>query len=149
MSNYKTGDHIKTMGRFGIEHHGIVDNRGRGGTKVVHNAKGVGGTVTTLDEFSDGRAVALVLPAGRGDGIAIATRAREDIGRPYDLFGSNCEHLAFRASMELEISPQVRGAAVTATAIGGVALVAHAVVKNKPEHALVGFGLLLLATAIS
>ena len=145
----KTGDHVSVPGWMGVDHHGIVDNRGRGGTKVIHNAKGVGGIVSSLDEFSGGQPVALVVPAAPGDRLAVADRARQDLGRHYDLFGSNCEHLAFRASLEVEVSPQLRSAAAGTAVVGGAALVTSGIVNESPRQAVLGLGLFFLGIALS
>lgn len=149
MGKFNTGDHVSVPGAFGVDHHGIIDNRGRGGPKVIHNAKGIGGIVSSLDEFSDGRPVALVVPAERGERIAVADRAREDIGRHYDVFGSNCEHLAFRASLEVEVSPQLRAAVSGVAAGSGAVLIASGAIAKSPGRVMVGLGLLLLGIAAS
>lgn len=134
---------------MGIAHHGIVDNRGRGGTKVVHNAKGIGGIVSSLDEFSSGQPVSLVLEGERGDRLAVANRAREDIGRPYDVFGSNCEHLAFRASVEVEVSPQLRSVGTGVAMLGGAALIVNGAIKESPGQVIAGVGLAFLGILLS
>jgi len=113
----RTGDHICVPGRLGIEHHGIVDCRGKGGAKVIHASKSLGRVVvSSLREFTDGSRPTLVARAQQGERLAIADRAREKLDDDYDVIGANCEHLAYGASHDDESSPQLR------RAVGGAVL---------------------------
>lgn len=139
---------MKTPGRFGVDHHGIIDKRGRGGTRVIHNAKGVGAIVSPFTEFAGGNPVELVVEAQPGNRIEVATRAREDLGRPYDVLGSNCEHLAFRASTGLEKSPQLRETVGGVAMAGGVGLFISGVAAKKDGGGRVLAGAALFALGL-
>lgn len=144
----KTGDHITTRGVFGIDHHGIVDARGRGGKKVIHASKSAGVVVSSLDEFADGHPIGLVKAAEAGNRVRVASRAREALGASYDVLSANCEHLAFRASHELEMSPQLRGAVRGIAVGGGTLLFASGLVAEKGGGGRMVTGLALTALGL-
>ena len=115
---YDTGEPIAVGDwvRVGI-HHGIVWRMypGYDGwvVEIAHNMKATGVTLSEWDAFADGGSILLERRA-TSDAHAreIIGRVNENIGKPYNLFGQNCEHfasLAFNGRAESK-SLQVVGA---------------------------------------
>lgn len=79
--------------RYGVYHHGIVSDCLWDGTQlIIHSTKGEGIHVTTLLEFAEGQlAIPTWIPQSPAQQAAARDRAYSQIGRPYHLFGANCE----------------------------------------------------------
>ncbi len=106
---FEIGDVI-AVNRPGYKHVGVfVGLRGYRGETVVHNCKGDGVMLSTLDEFADGANIYL---RQKADGDyrqreKIARRALNLIGKKYNLLKFNCEHAANLAQREIAESPQI------------------------------------------
>lgn len=102
---------------YGFVHVGVASDRPG---FVIHNSRRRGGVVEEpLSSFSEGRPVRAVYP-GRLPPKNVVARARTQIGRPYRLFGNNCEHFVRFAHALHHASPQLRRAAAGVGAITGL-----------------------------
>jgi Lecithin retinol acyltransferase len=96
----KIGDWVKVWSPSGVWHHGIVFRMtfaswGMGYVEIINNVKAGGITVSDWNQFSGGRLVFLVKQASSPAHVEqILARAESSLGKPYNLFGQNCEHFA-------------------------------------------------------
>ncbi|MDE2102160.1 MAG: lecithin retinol acyltransferase family protein [Patescibacteria group bacterium] len=116
------GDVIR-INRIGYQHVGVyVGPSWFDRCDVVHNRKNGGVELTTLAEFSSGRQV-FIHQKAVGDGKErqqIAQRARQLVGKKYDLLTFNCEHAANLAQRGKAESPQITFAFFALLAIAGL-----------------------------
>lgn len=113
-SQIQIGDMIR-IERFGYNHIGIyVGRRNYSEACVVHNCKGRGVMLSTLEEFSGNSPIFLHQQATvqHHERELIAQRALALLGTQYDLINFNCEHAANFAQRGVAVSPQIAGAAV-------------------------------------
>lgn len=134
MSRYLAGD-VLSRRKGLVMHRGIALGDGR----VLHNTPGRGEHISSEREFANGHRVR-VQPGSyraRQSALGHATRLeRGAAGRPYHLFGNNCEHTVNRATSGAASSPQLRGW------VAGVGLAAVALaVTRHPGIAAAGFAL--------
>jgi hypothetical protein len=105
----QVGDVIKV--NCGVYSHvGVYVGKRPGSSQdVVHNEKNQGVILSTLTEFSRGRAILLHRQAEGDwrDRAKIAQRAISLIGTKYDLWKFNCEHAASLAQTGTAESPQI------------------------------------------
>ena len=122
------GDKIRVSSVFGTTHYGIyigpylwLEHA------VVHNDKNGGVQVVDLDTFANGRSVAIEARViGRWwERRVVADRALALVGREYDLFNFNCEHLVSFAQTGVARSPQVEALVLVLLVGLGIALVAN------------------------
>jgi len=120
------GDWVKVfVPRLSVWHHGIVQQIFPADSgfpvQIAHNMKATGVTVSGWDAFADGGSILLERHA-TSDAHAreIIGRVNENIGKPYNLFGQNCEHFASFAFNGKAESKSVQ--AVGAVAIGILAI---------------------------
>ncbi len=95
--------------RYLVYHFGIagpVDVYGR--PTVIHNSKRHGGVVwTPLEEFTERAPFSVVwAPANAGQASAAVSRAKGQIGQPFDLWKSNCEDFVNWVVSGTAMSPQ-------------------------------------------
>ena len=115
----------------GIQHHGIItgvwlDSRtNQWAVLVTHTTPERGVHVSTLQEFACGRLLALVAePKSTQHQQIILETARVNIGQPYAVFNSNCEHFASHCythqaqSVQLQHGVLMAGLVVAAFALG-------------------------------
>ena len=120
---YPIGAIIRVPSGWGPYHYGIVAEPTLGTQTAVHNTKGKGVQHTTLEEFSDGRAIEVMrTPRSFGDGNIILRRAKSQIGKSYDLFSANCEHFVNWVIEGTPRSEQLAFVVVASLVIGGVIL---------------------------
>jgi len=113
------------INRLGYQHVGIhVGPRGFDGRCVLHNSKGQGVVLATLNEFSGGSPIFIQRKATGNfyEREAIAARAMSLLGQKYDLIKFNCEHTASLAQRGVAESPQLVVWGLLAIAAVGVAL---------------------------
>ena len=126
----QAGDWVKVFSnRFGVWHHGIVRRplfvAGGIGVEIIHNTKG--GNVAVVDwyEFASGNSVVLHRrPESAAHAAAVVARAEANIGKPYYLFGQNCEHFASFAFTGQAESKTVKAAGWMVVGIVAVAALA-------------------------
>ena len=94
------GDWVKVLvPRLGVWHHGIVYRmfpvlEGMA-VQIAHNMKATGVTISDWYVFGDGNPILLVShPSSQAHVHGILARVEANIGKPYNLFGQNCEHFA-------------------------------------------------------
>ncbi len=116
---YPVGTVLKV--NYGYLHYGIVDEF----NQVIHNSKKHFKVVSeSFEKFSEGKKVKISKITSQDQFLAIE-KARKNIGQPYDLFRSNCEHFVrFCHGLKVE-SQQVWVAVLGVLAIGGIALYKH------------------------
>ena len=108
-----TGD-VVSAPRGPINHVGIFTDVGT----VISNSGRRGCVVEeTLDEFAAGSLIRRVGYLGRLAPHVVVARARSQLGRRYNLFASNCEHLVHYAHGLPRRSPQLVAASVVAGAL--------------------------------
>lgn len=116
---YSTGDIISVPKFPAITHYGVVVGWSEGLLYVVHGDPAAGKAVlVTIDRFAAGRIIRLERRFG-DDAVDVANRALDQLGTPYDLFSSNCEHLATYAATGRARSDQV-AAGIGLAFIGGL-----------------------------
>ncbi len=121
----RVGDKIRVAGPFPTWHYGVVVGRREDGEiLVVHNDKDLRQVVqATLADFAKDRPVEMVQRAAKGTERAVAERAAELLGQPYDLWNFNCEHVANYAVTGEATSPQVWSALIAlGVAVAGALL---------------------------
>jgi hypothetical protein len=120
-TNFQPGDKIAVQ-RPGYRHVGIYTGNGR----VVHNDKGGGVVLATLDQFSGGEPVFLLkrVTDNYFQQQAIAARAYSLLGTKFDLLHFNCEHAGNWIQSGRVESEQLQGAFLVALAILGLAFFA-------------------------
>jgi Lecithin retinol acyltransferase len=111
MNNYipQIGDVVK-IDRGLYQHVGVYVGAGFGGYRdVVHNDKSQGVIFSTLAEFSSGAPVLLHRQAVGNwwQRRVVANRAISLVGRKYNLWNFNCEHLATWSQTGNAESPQL------------------------------------------
>lgn len=119
------GDKVRVLGLLGVWHYGIVvgaDTNGQ--VSVVHNTKEQGVVLSSLVDFADGQAVEMVQRAPAGREFEVAERAMSHLGKQYDLFNFNCEHLATHAHTGQASSSQLAlGGLLAAFGLAALAVV--------------------------
>ena len=112
-----------------VTHPGVLSDRfdSRGYQTVVHNSPRVRGVAeTSMEHFaSNGTFWIREVPTSRDEGHRIVARARQWLGRPYNLFTSNCEHLVEYACRGVPASPQLQ------VAVGATAFLALLYLANQ------------------
>ncbi len=103
-SNLKMGDFLYRT-KIMVEHAGIYLGDG----KVIHNQPKVGVTVTTFNEYSEGKEVK-VIKANSINKQELRTRIRQVLksNKPYCLLSNNCEHIASLIYQGTKTSSQVK-----------------------------------------
>ena len=122
----------------GIQHHGIItgvwlDSRTNQWVLLVtHTTPERGVHVSTLQEFANGRLLALVAePKSPQHQQMILETARLNIGQPYAVFNSNCEHFASHCythqaqSLQLQQGVLLAGLVVAALAVGSTSSISR------------------------
>ena len=108
---FEPGDVVSV--RFGVvlSHYGVVTSRGT----IISNSRLHDGVVEqSPDQFSTGREIRLHRRYSSLDGHLVESRARRQLGRDYDLFGSNCGHLVRHAHRRKPTPMQIGAATVRA-----------------------------------
>lgn len=115
------GDLCWREGQVVKRHYGVCHVAPDGQRWFVETTAGKGVRWATWAEFSLGKPVYVELAATPGEGDVVVTRAAAELGRPYDLFQANCEHLARGAATGVRESPQLQKAFLGAALAAGVA----------------------------
>ena len=108
---FEPGDVVSV--RFGVvlSQYGVVTSRGT----IISNSRLHDGVVEqSPDQFSTGREIRLHRRYSSLDGHLVESRARRQLGRDYDLFGSNCGHLVRHAHRRKPTPMQIGAATVRA-----------------------------------
>lgn len=117
MMNLQPGDKLAVPGPPGVTHVGIYAGRGQ----VVHNSKRHGHVVEeAIAAFAEGATIRVVARATAGWGPEVVRRARAYLGKNYNLFLFNCEHLT---SVAIEGEPKSPQLGVWAGVLGFLGLV--------------------------
>lgn len=123
------GDWVKAfIPRLGVTHEGIVVSvfpslPGIFTGTVAHNMKGAGVVHTDAFIFSEGGKVFFHKRATSDAHVqAIMKRVNASIGKPYDLFGQNCQHFASFAFNGKPESPAVVVGLLALAGLGAFAL---------------------------
>jgi hypothetical protein len=122
------GDAIERQGPAGTMHRGIfagMDSFGR--PWVIHNAKNECVKWDLLEIFADGLPVSFLKRVARNgqEQNLIVARAESLLGRSFDLWKFNCDHLVTYALAGVAESPQlgfVLGGILILSALGGLAV---------------------------
>jgi hypothetical protein len=127
---------IKTANE-GIQHHGLVTGfwldpyRNQWVVLVTHTTPDKGVHVSTLDEFSLGRALALVAQPGSVEHQKmILETARVNEGQPYLVFNKNCEHFCSHCYTHQAQSSQLQ----TDVLVGGLLTFLVVAVAKSRRH---------------
>jgi len=106
-------------------HKGIVSDRFIEGLPMVisNSARAGGVTEEPWDVFAAGQSVSLEGFPGNLPPYLVVHRARSLVGKSYELFTWNCDHLALYAHGQKPESPQLVGT-VAALVLGGIMLAA-------------------------
>lgn len=108
---FNPGDVVSV--RFGavLSHYGVVTSRGT----IISNSRLHDGVIEQRPEdFATGRTIRLHRRYSSLDGHLVEGRARRQLGRDYDLFGSNCGHLVRHAHCRRPTPLQIGAATVRA-----------------------------------
>jgi hypothetical protein len=108
---FEAGDVVSV--RFGVvlSHYGVVTSRGT----IISNSRLHDGVIEQHPaDFATGRQIRLHRRYSRLDGHLVEGRARRQLGRDYDLFGSNCGHLVRHAHRRKPTPMQIGAATVRA-----------------------------------
>jgi cell wall-associated NlpC family hydrolase len=98
------------------------------GGRVLHASKEKGRVVVdSLEDFSEGRRVHVLGYPSRLAPDQVIARALELHGRPYRLFGGNCDHLVRHAHGLSKTSPQLNAW----LAVGVVGMTAAAIIRRR------------------
>lgn len=124
-NSLEVGDMI-AVARLGYKHVGIYVGPQPFGACVVHNCKGDGVILSTLEEFGGSSQIFIRRKATGNfqERQIIAQRAMFLLGTKYDLLKFNCEHAATTAQSGVPESPQVAVAGLLALFAVGLALLA-------------------------
>jgi hypothetical protein len=112
MMELQIGDKLKVEGFLGvIDHYGIyVGPRGPNGEDVVHNDKSGGVSLVHYSMFTSEPDCYFERVANNWyEREAIAQRALSLLGKEYNLFFFNCEHVANWAQTGMPFSAQLQG----------------------------------------
>lgn len=123
---YELGSVVKVFCGY-YYHYGVITGCDYvGNPLVVSSSKSHGKVIEEpIHTFSAGKSVKTVNMNGPYDGQDAALRARRMIGKPYDLFRSNCEHFVRAVKGLTPISPQL----LAVPLIAGILIVA--ITKNR------------------
>ncbi len=117
--NPRLGDKIRTIGRGGVPHYGIIVATSNNQIRVAHNSKAHGRVVIEpLWNFSLGQPVFREQQAPIGHEQVVVKRALEFIGKLYDFINFNCDHFATYAQTGRIESPQLQNAFWVSVALG-------------------------------
>jgi hypothetical protein len=108
---FEAGDVVSV--RFGVvlSHYGVVTSRGT----IISNSRLHDGVIEQHPaDFATGRQIRLHRRYSHLDGHLVEGRARRQLGRDYDLFGSNCGHLVRHAHRRKPTPMQIGAATVRA-----------------------------------
>ncbi|HBF90325.1 MAG TPA: hypothetical protein DDX09_04080 [Hyphomonas atlantica] len=108
---FEPGDVVSV--RFGVvlSHYGVVTSRGT----IISNSRLHDGVIEqTPEEFATGRDIRRHRRYSSLDAHLGENRARRQLGRDYDLFGSNCGHLVRHAHRRKPTPMQIGAATVRA-----------------------------------
>ena len=108
---FEAGDVVSV--RFGVvlSHYGVVPSRGT----IISNSRLHDGVIEQHPaDFATGRQIRLHRRYSHLDGHLVEGRARRQLGRDYDLFGSNCGHLVRHAHRRKPTPMQIGAATVRA-----------------------------------
>lgn len=121
------GDAIQRLGPFGTMHRGIFAGFDLAGQVwVIHNAKNQFVKWDLLEAFAEGQTVTLLKRVARNiyEQNLIVARAKSLLGRKFDLWSFNCDHLVTYALAGVPKSPQLGfflGGILILGALGGLA----------------------------
>ena len=108
---FEPGDVVSV--RFGVvlSHYGVVTSRGT----ILSNSRLYEGVIEqTPEAFATGRTIKRHRRYSTLDAHLVESRARRQIGRDYDLFGSNCGHFVRHAHRRKPTPMQIGAATVRA-----------------------------------
>jgi hypothetical protein len=108
---FEAGDVVSV--RFGVvmSQYGVVTSRGT----IISNSRLHDGVIEQHPaDFATGRQIRLHRRYSHLDGHLVEGRARRQLGRDYDLFGSNCGHLVRHAHRRKPTPMQIGAATVRA-----------------------------------